>query len=198
VQGSGYVDSVQLRVATDGAPAVTALRGQFNLLSMTGPRRGPLTVTLARVSDAGLQVVGGELVRGRSAGVTVILQPVTHDAVAQDPGRPDPVTPDAAGLARKIPASPATWATAAAASAAAKGRDQDDHGDDPTPEAGDRVEHFAFGLCEVLTSDGDRLRIRDVEGPHRVREVSLAMLRVTGPTESEGKRLFQLVRRVPA
>jgi hypothetical protein len=57
------------------------------------------------------------------------------------------------------------------------------------------VQHFAFGLCEVLTSDGDRLRIRDVGGPRRVREVALSMLRVTGPTDSDGKRLFHLERR---
>ena len=77
-------------------------------------------------------------------------------------------------------------------------RAAEEHADEPVPDAGDWVQHFAFGLCEVLTSDGDRLRIRDVEGAKRVREVALAMLRVTGPTESDGKRLFHLARRVPA
>ncbi len=179
VQGSGYVDTVEVRVATEGGPAVTLLRGQFNLLSINGPRAGPLTVTLARLSDAGVQVVGGELVRGRSAGVTVILQPVAQHGAS----------------VAKAPAGPPTWATTASASAAARAREEDEQVDDPTPDAGDWVQHFAFGLCEVLTSEGDRLRIRDVEGPRRVREVSLSMLRVTGPTDSDGKRLFQLVRR---
>jgi hypothetical protein len=182
VSGTGYVESVELRVATTGTDTVTVLPGRFNLLSLAGPRTGPLAVILARISDTGMEVLGGELVRCRSAGVSVTLQPMTRDAAAPPPA--------------KMPTSPATWATAAAASAAA--RSGDDPSEDPTPDAGDFVQHFAFGLCEVLTSEGDRLRIRDVEGPRRVREVSLSMLRVTGPTESDGKRTFQLVRRGPA
>jgi hypothetical protein len=182
VHGTGYVESVELRVAAEGSDAITLLRGRFNLLSLSGPRGGPLAVTLARLSDAGLEVLGGELVRARSAGVTVTFQPAARDAV--------PVA--------KAPAAQATWKTAAAASAAALARADDEQGEQLTPEAGDLVQHFAFGLCEVVTSDGDRLRLRDVEGPRRVREVAMSMLRVNGPTESDGKRLFQLERRGPA
>jgi hypothetical protein len=176
ITGTGQVEDVTLRTAAAGADTQTVLRGRFNLLWLAGPRGGPFTVTLARISDAGLQVLGGELVRGRSAGVTVTLLPVTRDTVAPKAG-------------------PVPWSRAAAASEA-RAREEDEQ-DEPTPEVGDRVEHFAFGLCEVLTAEGDRLRIRDVEGPRRVREVALSMLRVTGPVESDGKRLFQLTRRVP-
>ena len=49
----------------------------------------------------------------------------------------------------------------------------------------------------MLTSDGERLRIRDLEGPKRAREVALSMLKVMAPTDSDGKKLFQLVRRGP-
>ena len=175
--GTGQVEDVALRVATEGPDTVTNLRGRFNLLSISGPRGGPFTVTLARLSDAGLQVLGGELVRGRSAGVTVTFLPATRETV---------LPKGATGA----------WSRAAAASEA-KARDDEEQGEDPTPEVGDRVEHFAFGLCEVLTAEGDRLRIRDVEGPRRVREVALTMLRVMGPTESDGKRLYRLVRRAP-
>ena len=63
------------------------------------------------------------------------------------------------------------------------------------PEPGDLVEHFAFGLCEVLMGDDERLKIRDVNGPGRVREIRLDMLRVAGPDERSGKRLFRLARR---
>jgi hypothetical protein len=185
VQGTGQVETVELRVAAEGADTVTSLRGRFNLLSLAGPRGGPFAVTLARLSDAGLQVLGGELVRARSAGVTATLQPATRDDPVRAPGPPPGATP--------------TWATAAEASAKMAARAAEEHApDEPVPDAGDWVQHFAFGLCEVLTSDGDRLRIRDVEGARRVREVALAMLRVTGPTESDGKRLFHLARRVPA
>ena len=178
VNATGYVESVELRVAGEGGDATTEFRDRFNLLSLAGPRGGPFSVTLARRADAGLQVLGGELVRARSAGVNVTLMPATRETAMARPAGPG---------------APATWATAAAASAARARADE--RADDPVPDAGDWVQHFAFGLCEVLTSDGDRLRIRDVDGPRRIREVALSMLRVTGPTESDGKRLFQLERR---
>jgi hypothetical protein len=182
VHGTGYVESVELKVATEAADTVTLLRGRFNLLSLGGPSTGPFAVTLARLSDAGIEVLGGELVRCRSAGVTVMIQAAARESAAPAP---------------KVAGPPATWATAAAASAATRARNAEEQAEEPTPEVGDLVQHFAFGLCEVLQSDGDRLRIRDVEGPRRVREVALSMLRVTGPTESDGKRTFQLVRRNP-
>ena len=176
ITGTGQVEDLTLRVAAEVAETVTVLRGRFNLLSLSGPRGGPFAVTLARLSDAGLQVLGGELVRGRSAGVTVTFLPATRETA--------------------VPKGTPAWARAVAASEA-NARDEEEQGEEPTPEAGDRVEHFAFGLCEVLTAEGDRLRIRDVEGPRRVREVALSMLRVSGPTESDGKRLYQLTRRAP-
>jgi hypothetical protein len=183
VQGAGHVEAVELRVANEGTDTVITLRGRFNLLSLSGARGGPFSVTLARISDAGLEVLGGELVEARSAGVTVTLQPATRDETGRAKG--------------PLPGATPTWVTAAGASAQARAREAEEQVDDPTPEAGDWVQHFAFGLCEVLTSDGDRLRIRDVEGPRRVREVALSMLRVAGPTESDGKRVFHLSRRGP-
>jgi predicted DNA-binding protein with PD1-like motif len=182
ISGVGHVEDVELRVAAEGADSAITMRGRFNLLSLAGPRGGPFTVTLARLSDSGPQVLGGELVRARSAGVNVLMQPASR----------------ASGVsAGKVAAGPATWAATAAASAARK-RDEDHAIDDPTPEVGDWVNHFAFGLGEVLTSEGDRLRIREPEGARRVREVSLTMLRVSGPEESDGKRVFKLTRRTPA
>ena len=68
--------------------------------------------------------------------------------------------------------------------------------DAPFPEAGDVVEHFAFGRCEVLKSDGDRLRLR-VGKDGRVREIALEMLRVS-PLESneESRKRFKLDRKL--
>lgn len=193
LQGVGYVDGVELRVAADNTETVTRLSGRFNLLSLSGPRGGPFTVTLSRMTDAGIQVVGGELVSSRSAGVNVSLVLAPRGALV--PGAHVPAPP--AIPARPGPAG-ATWDIAAAASAARAAREEAQHSEDPIPDAGDLVQHFAFGLCEVLTSDGDRLRIRDIDGPKRVREVALSMLRVTGPTEeADGKRLYQLARRAP-
>ena len=177
LNGSGYVESVELRVATEGADAVTVLRGRFNLLSLAGPSTGPFTVTLARLSDAGLQVLGGELVRARSAGVNVTVQPAVRDAPVAAP--PTSFTGDMGGRGGRERGG-----------GRRPRRSRGAH-----PRSGRLGGALRFGRCEVLTANGNRLRIRDVDGARRVREVSLTMLRVTGPTESDGKRLFQLVRR---
>lgn len=63
------------------------------------------------------------------------------------------------------------------------------------PEAGDVVEHFAFGRCEVLKSDGDRLHLRVGKDAH-VREIALEMLKVVEqPTEGPHRR-FKLLRKM--
>ena len=63
------------------------------------------------------------------------------------------------------------------------------------PEEGDVVTHFQFGRCNVVYSDGERLRLQqDKDG--RVREVALSMLRIGDPTMSEaGKREWELARK---
>jgi hypothetical protein len=72
-------------------------------------------------------------------------------------------------------------------------RAEADH-EGPVPEAGDAVEHFAFGRAEVIKSDGERLHLR-AEKDGRIREIALEMLRVT-PLESPGpNRRFRLDRK---
>jgi hypothetical protein len=64
------------------------------------------------------------------------------------------------------------------------------------PERGDIVEHFAFGSCEVVRSEGDRLHLR-VGKDGRIREIALEMLRVTPLGDSEsGAHRFKLERRL--
>jgi len=64
------------------------------------------------------------------------------------------------------------------------------------PETGDLVSHFHFGECEVMSSDGERIRLRQ-EKDGRVREVALGMLRIEAPTTdpATGKRHFRLSRK---
>jgi predicted DNA-binding protein with PD1-like motif len=63
------------------------------------------------------------------------------------------------------------------------------------PEVGDTVEHFAFGACEVIKSDGERLHLK-LDRDSRVKEISLEMLRVT-PLPSDGPhRRFKLDRKL--
>lgn len=64
------------------------------------------------------------------------------------------------------------------------------------PEAGDVAEHFAFGTCEVIKSDGDRLHLR-MPKDQRVKEIALEMLKVTLLPTAEGEpRRFKLERRL--
>jgi len=68
--------------------------------------------------------------------------------------------------------------------------------DAPVPEAGDIIDHFAFGRCDVLKSDGDRLHLK-VHKDGRIREIALEMLRVTRiPGDDELSRRFKLERRI--
>jgi hypothetical protein len=203
INGTGHVEAVELRIAGDGSDPVHSLKGRLTLLQLSGPAGGPFSLILARASDVGIELLGGVLVRARSAGVSLAVHPAgvstgrssaAAGVAADAPAFATTLQGPAAVASR--PESPALpWATAAAANARALARDAEAREEEPVPEAGDLVDHFAFGKCEVLTSDGDRLRIRDLDGPKRIREVSLAMLRVTEPTESDGKRLFRLVRK---
>jgi len=63
------------------------------------------------------------------------------------------------------------------------------------PEAGDVVDHFAFGRCDVVKSDGDRLHLR-IHKDGRIREIALEMLRVTLLDGDGTGRRFKLERRI--
>jgi hypothetical protein len=204
IDGTGQIEGIELRVAGDTTDPLRALKGRFTLLHLAGPSGGPYAVTLARAAETGIEVRGGVLVRARSLGVTLAVHgchavapsPARQAAQADARARERSEAIDAAARPPAGPPAP-VWARVAAANAAAAERDEEEEIEPSLPEAGDLVDHFAFGVCEVLTSDGDRLKIRDVPGPGRIREVSLSMLRVMAPTESEGKRMFRLVRKGP-
>ena len=63
------------------------------------------------------------------------------------------------------------------------------------PDAGDVVDHFAFGRCDVVRSEGDRLHLR-VHKDGRIREIALEMLRVTRIEGDSEPRRFKLERRI--
>jgi len=204
IQASGHVEGVELKLPGEATDVTRLLRGRLALLSLQGPSGGPLSITLARHTDAGIELLGGVLVRARSQGVALFIQPtvaqsprdpaVRREVVAVvPPSAPAPVTqaaPAPSGAPAPEPPPTRTWAEVAAASEAA----EEEEGDS-LPERGDLVDHFAFGLCDVIKADGDRLQIRDVKGSGRILEVVLSALKVMPPRKQGNKRCFRLQRR---
>jgi hypothetical protein len=275
-QGVGHVEGVEIRLPGEDADVNRPLRGRFTLVSLAGASGGPFTVTLARATDTGVELVGGVLLRARSAGVLLALhEPAppaerTAEAPAREvvpqgnppppaaapaappaptppkpapapaaqsaqpaaialppaplpPAPPPPAPPPPAPAPSASAAAPAPAPTPASAPVAATptpllhtpppapaippktwedvvvaSDDGELIGEDgePVPQPGDLVDHFSFGVCEVLMCDGERLRMRDLKGANRVREVSLEALRVMSPSTTDGKRTFRLLRRL--
>jgi predicted DNA-binding protein with PD1-like motif len=190
-----------------------------------------LRVVLGRETDAGLETVGGELVRARVVGLEgsmVVLEgtvvPRATDkasgvslftdgavvsaapprATEAAPPAPSAHVPPARPSTPAVPAPAPSWSDAVAASAApppparppvtTRPSSADDDSDEgPYPQAGDMAEHFAFGTCEVLKSDGDRLHVRMKDG--RIREIALEMLKVVPLPAEGGVHRFRLSRK---
>ena len=67
--------------------------------------------------------------------------------------------------------------------------------DVPFPDTGDVVEHFAFGTCDVLKTDGDRIHLR-VHRDQRIKEIAPEMLRVVPLDLTSSPRRFRLERKL--
>jgi predicted DNA-binding protein with PD1-like motif len=159
-----------------------------------------------------LEDVSLEHTLDEAAGVWLLGAAAEHGAVG----------PAAARRPSAAPAAPAAWSSALEASdrpdreprprahghaarPRAEGsavvplrppRPTSDSPDVPYPEKGDSVDHFAFGRCDVVKSDGDRLHLK-IHKDGRVREIALAMLRVSRLADAEdGRRRFKLERKM--
>src|SRR5258706_6145493 len=134
IDGTGHVEGVQLRVAGQATDPVRAVRGRFTLVQLSGPTGGPYSATLARATEAGIEMRGGVLVRARSAGVTVAFHASAAPAPAARALRGEvraadkTQVPDAAAARAVAPPQP-MWARVAAANAAAAERDTEDEVD---------------------------------------------------------------------
>jgi hypothetical protein len=195
-QASGFVEEIELRVAGEGADRRRDLRGRHTLVSLSGPAGGPYSLLLARAEPNGFSLAAGELVSARSAGVQALfipaLVPGGLDGEFEDLNEES--VPAEAPRAVAAAQGLSGWA-AQAAQAASEQRVDEEPEEQAEPERGDLVHHFAFGWCEVLMVNGDRLKLRDITGPGRIREVAIDRLDVRGPTEKDGKRAFKLTRR---
>ena len=207
----------------EGPVQVLSLEGSVG--SFNGEPSVSMRALLARETDRGLEPLAGEIASARAVAFEVLVTAFddlalqkAHDEragvwVLGAPG-------DAAqGRGPARPASPPAWSSALEASDAASERGAEPRGpkaataglgpaiparpqrpgpdlDAPFPEPGDSVEHFAFGRCDVVKSDGDRLHLR-VHKDGRIREIALGMLRVSHlDGGADGKRHFKLERRM--
>ncbi len=206
---TGEWDLVSLKGGGEDAGALT-LMGVVH--------RGSEGRTVAGVLVSATVVSGWLTVLGPSPGAETaqLVRPATATALAPPPttpGPPQPAAPSAAAPSPPPPEptpSPAPALVNASASPPQAGKEPPPFGSSGTlpkrptavdtsldryPEDGDEVNHFAFGHCVVLSSDGERLRLQQVRDS-RVREVAISMLAVeeAAPLES-GKRTWELRRK---
>jgi hypothetical protein len=199
IQATGFVEDVELRLTGTSSEVRRVFPGQFTLVALGGPLGGPYGATLSRLENGSVSLLAGVLVRARSREVTAMC--IGSSAPRVDVAPPALPAPPATKPATKsaMPVNPArppggsNFASRVGAAAALS--DEEDAAGSESPERGDLVQHFAFGLCEVLSAAGERLVLRDAGGNGRIREVAIDRLAVTGPVEHDGKRLFRLERR---
>ena len=196
VQATGFVEEVELKLPGETTDVRRIFRGRFALAQLAGPLGGPYGVTLSRAVGERVEVLAGVLLRARSAGVSALCTSTGDALVRQRTETLDePLAPAVArdASARSFAQRPLTSAFAARVGVSEAAPEEEE--EQAQPEPGDWVEHFAFGVCEVLSVTGDRLVLRDVRRSGRIREIASERLSITGPTEHQGKRLFRLLKR---
>jgi predicted DNA-binding protein with PD1-like motif len=213
VDGFGELDDVTVTLSTEaGATVSRSLKGRVSLLSLRGEiaRSKPpaFKVLVAREGALGPLVLGGELVSARVSSVRVRVAPSTSSAESRPaaassatearspavviPQGPSPVLVPAPSVS--APTTPSASGSSPGSPALPKKPAQAIRGHEIYPEEGDQVNHFAFGLCTVVFSDGERIRLQN-SADGRVREVALSMLKIEEPIDVDGKRYWELSRR---
>ncbi len=118
------------------------------------------------------------------------MNPGWSEAISAGAGKPIPQGPPRYNIA-----APPQPPTVVMPRPVARPPAPDADSDGPFPEEGDVVEHFAFGTCDVIKSDGERLHLR-VHKDGRIKEIALEMLRVTLLTSDGETRRYRLDRRL--
>jgi predicted DNA-binding protein with PD1-like motif len=186
-----------------------------------------LRALLARETETGLETVAGEILEARVGALEVLVTALDDltatrqvtasgvwitDATAgkappapvhvpapvhATPVAPAPPEPEVAKPAPPSPPKPSPTFSTPAAMPPRPVKPVIEVEEQVYPDAGDVVEHFAFGRCEVVKSDGDRLHLR-LGKDGRVKEIALEMLKVTplDPVEGQSGRHFKLDRKL--
>jgi len=214
-RAAGPLSAVELRRA--GHEAQT-LDGDLLLVSLEGPCEGPLVGLVSVRDPLSTHLVAGEVLAALTSATTTMC--ILHESVTAAPksevlvARAAEVAPAAPSLesqpalppssphAVDVPrdAAPARISspnvTLAAAIPARPVKAAAAETEMVFPDAGDRVEHFAFGSCEVLKSDGDRLHLR-LGKDGKIKEIAVEMLKVSElPSDGAPGRRFKLERRL--
>jgi predicted DNA-binding protein with PD1-like motif len=207
IVGAGEIEDAEVLVLGPVAAGKVAPRthrkvdGPGDLVSLVGHlTRGELELraVIARETEQGPMLISGLLVRAIAVTARVSLQSIgaaSRPAHVAPVAPPSPQTPAAAPA--PTPFSGGTTTPLALSPAVRLPTKPVRPSDEPDayPEENDTVNHFHFGRCTVLLSDGERLRLQQ-EKDGRVREVALSMLRVGEPTVLEdGRRHWDLARK---
>lgn len=181
-----------------------------------------LSATVARKTPQGVELLTGDLVRAVAHEVELMitpLDPIATDAASEREMENESDAPHEAVVTPPAPAANDPWAAVAKASASAPSAGavrarvvppppaalappaapptpprRKTVDDEIYPEPGDLLDHFAFGRCIVLRSDGDELLVQH-PASGRTRTIRLSALQASGPVDDDGKRLFKLTQR---
>lgn len=205
VRGTGVVNEVDLRtLRNDGSVMTRRLAGPAQVVSLEGAIGARselgLSVILARETDRGPETLAGSLVRAQVVSLELVAIDLESRAEPSNPALEAAAPPGPSAGAPVTAASPPIIANTAAAPSAALPPKivrpaAVDQADAPFPEEGDVVEHFAFGTCDVLKSDGDRIHLR-VHRDQRIKEIAPEMLRVIPLDLASKPRRFKLERKI--
>jgi len=175
-----------------------------------------IRAVLTRETDTGIETVAGEITESRIVSFEALitaLDEVSTQAQAPAPAPPPAPAPAPAPAPSLASAPPPAVAPAPTPTqqprpsptfslqnpipARIKPAAKAEEADQPVPEPGDLVEHFAFGRCEVVKSEGDRLHVR-LGKDGRIKEIALEMLKVTAlpPVEGATGNHYRLDRRM--
>ncbi len=205
VRATGVVGDVELRtLKADGGAMERRFSGPLQIVSLDGSIGAKsalgLGVVLARETDRGLETVAGTLTRARVILLEALAVEIDSDArdIGASPAPPMVAISAAAPapvLAQPTPAAPTATIGGATLPQRPARPPVADTPDVPFPDAGDVVEHFAFGTCDVLKTDGDRIHLR-VHRDQRIKEIAPEMLRVVPLDLTSSPRRFRLERKL--
>lgn len=145
--------------------------------------------------DAGVWLLGEGAPAASGEAAARVKDPAWGAAVAASSAATTAATAESAPRPRPAATSAPNLVAGGAVMPPKPARPERNDEDTLVPEVGSIVDHFAFGRCDVVKSDEDRVHLK-VQKDGRVKEIALEMLRVTPLPDEDGVRRFKLERRI--